>query len=38
MNKTQELEKITEYWKIILPLITTYVGYAIGKNQGSGGE
>lgn len=26
-------EDIVEYWKLILPVITTYIGYAIGKNS-----
>lgn len=29
--KFTEYDKVIEYWKIILPLITTYVGYAIGR-------
>ncbi len=35
IQKTTELEKIIEYWKIILPLITTYIGYAIGRARDS---
>ena len=31
MDKTAEFEKIIEYWKAILPLLTTYIGFAIGK-------
>ncbi|BEU19996.1 hypothetical protein [Paraburkholderia sp. 22B1P] len=26
---------IVEYWKLILPVVTTYVGYAIGKGRQS---
>jgi hypothetical protein len=33
MIKTNEFEKIIDFWKVILPLITTYVGYAIGKGK-----
>lgn len=28
---------IVEYWKLILPVVTTYVGYAIGKGKQSDG-
>jgi len=24
---------IVEYWKLILPVVTTYIGYAIGKGK-----
>ena len=34
MQKTNELEKVIEYWKVILPLVTTYIGYAIGRGKG----
>jgi hypothetical protein len=33
MQKTAELEKIIDYWKVILPLVTTYIGYAIGRGK-----
>jgi len=28
-----ERADIVEYWKLILPVITTYIGYAIGKGK-----
>jgi hypothetical protein len=38
MQKTSELEKIIDYWKVILPLVTTYIGYAIGRGKSDDGE
>ena len=26
-------EDIIDYWKLILPIVTTYIGYAIGKGK-----
>lgn len=26
-------EEIIEYWKLIIPVVTTYMGYAIGKSK-----
>lgn len=26
-------DQVVDFWKIIIPLITTYLGYAIGKNE-----
>ncbi len=28
---------ILDYWKLILPVVTTYIGYAIGKGKQSNG-
>ena len=28
-----ELSNIMEFWKLILPVVTTYIGYAIGKGE-----
>lgn len=25
--------EVTEYWKWIIPIVTTFIGYAIGNNQ-----
>lgn len=33
MNKANSLAETTEYWKLILPVVTTYIGYAIGKTK-----
>lgn len=30
-NQGREFSEISEYWKWITPLATTYLGYAIGK-------
>jgi len=30
--------QITDFWKIIVPVITTYLGYAIGKSDRSGNQ
>lgn len=30
-----EISHIMDYWKLILPVVTTYIGYAIGKGQSS---
>jgi hypothetical protein len=27
---------IVDYWKLILPVVTTYIGYAIGKGKQAG--
>jgi len=29
-----EISNIIEYWQLILPVVTTYIGYAIGKGKG----
>lgn len=31
-------EHVSEYWKWIVPLITTYIGYSIGKQSDSKGD
>jgi hypothetical protein len=31
MNVSNKKEDVIEYWKCILPLITTYVGFAVGR-------
>lgn len=31
---TREFGQVTEYWKWVIPLVTTYIGYAIGKRDG----
>lgn len=31
MNKSNAISEILDYWKLILPVVTTYIGYAIGK-------
>jgi hypothetical protein len=28
-----DLKDIIEYWKLILPIVTLYIGYAFGKKQ-----
>jgi hypothetical protein len=28
-----DIKNIIEYWQLILPLVTTYMGYAIGKGK-----
>jgi hypothetical protein len=33
MYRANTLAEIIEYWKLILPVVTTYIGYAIGKSQ-----
>jgi len=33
MNKNQTVNDILEYWKLIVPVVTTYMGYAIGKSS-----
>ena len=35
--RTDEVTKpeIMDYWKLILPVVTTYIGYAIGKGHSS---
>ena len=29
--KLNTLNEIIEYWKVVLPVVSTYIGYAIGK-------
>ncbi|MEH8141110.1 hypothetical protein Q7I15_10670 [Aeromonas veronii] len=31
-------EQVSEYWKWVVPLITTYIGYAIGKRPSESGN
>ncbi|QQE88868.1 hypothetical protein [Azotobacter chroococcum] len=33
MGKTSSQTEILDYWKLILPVVTTYIGYAIGKSK-----
>lgn len=30
----RDFKEVTEYWRWIVPLVTTYIGYAIGKVSG----
>ncbi|WP_279502301.1 hypothetical protein [Aeromonas veronii] len=32
-----EVDSIMKYWQLILPVVTTYIGYAIGKGVSSNG-
>lgn len=34
----REFAQITEFWKWIVPLVTTYIGYAIGKQPSGNGD
>lgn len=31
--KVEESDKWIEFWKVIIPVITTYIGFAIGKHS-----
>jgi hypothetical protein len=31
--KVKEFDKWIEFWKVIIPVITTYIGFAIGKQS-----
>ena len=31
-----QVDSVFTYWKLILPVVTTYIGYAIGKGRSSG--
>jgi uncharacterized membrane protein len=31
MYRASSLADVIDYWKLILPVVTTYIGYAIGK-------
>lgn len=31
MFRTSLITEVIDYWKLILPVVTTYIGYAIGK-------
>jgi hypothetical protein len=33
MGKAKSLAEVIEYWKLILPIVSTYIGYAIGKSK-----
>ena len=32
-KESASFENIKNYWQLILPLVTTYIGYAIGKGK-----
>jgi amino acid transporter len=34
LQKESDFNKVIEFWKVIIPVITTYMGYAIGKKTG----
>ncbi|MFQ2078971.1 hypothetical protein ACK33T_19140 [Aeromonas veronii] len=31
IQKESDFSKVIEFWKVIIPVITTYMGYAIGR-------
>jgi hypothetical protein len=33
VSSKMNYDQITNFWEIIIPLLTTYLGYAIGKND-----
>ena len=33
ISKVDDTKSIIEYWKVILPVITTYIGFAIGRKS-----
>lgn len=38
MTHQQDSKDVFEYWRLLIPIITTYIGYAIGRSTGSGGS